>query len=150
MNISAKDVMSLRKKTGISMMSYKNALIEANGDLDKSILILCKIGKIKAQGREYKETKEGIILTHLSENRKFAFLLKVNCETDFVARTDEFIDFCKNIFSQIVIGKIKNDDEINCKELSAKLGEKISVNFFRVEIVDDPNKFIQTYVHTGN
>jgi elongation factor Ts len=88
--ISAKDVGELRARTGAGMMDCKKALEETSGDMDKAIELLRSKGAAKADKRSGRQTKEGIIGTYVHHNGKIAVLVELNCETDFVARTEDF------------------------------------------------------------
>ena len=94
---TAKDVMALRQKTGAGMMESKRALEENNGDMDKSVEYLRVKGIAKAEKRSGKQTSEGIITSYIHHNGKVGVMLEVNCETDFVARTDDFKNLAREI-----------------------------------------------------
>jgi len=91
----------LRETTGLGMMACKKAIEETNGDVDKAIVILRKKGIIKAAQRSERETTEGIIGTYLHSNKKIAAMVLVACETDFVARNEEFIQFTQDVAMHI-------------------------------------------------
>ena len=99
--ITAKDVSELRARTGAGMMDCKKALEEAGGDMEKAIEGLRKKGIAKADKRTGRETKEGLIGHYLHHNGKLAVLVEVNCETDFVARTDDFKELGKHLAEHI-------------------------------------------------
>jgi len=101
MSISATEVKKLRDKTGAGFMDCKNALIESGGDLEKAVDYLRKKGIASARKREGKETNEGIIMTYLHPGNRIGVMVEINCETDFVAKTDDFQQFAKNIAMQI-------------------------------------------------
>ena len=101
MDISAKDVMSLRKKTGAGMMDCKGALAEANGDIGKAVSILREKGIATAQKRSGKTANQGIISTYVHPGAKLAVMVELNCETDFVARNDKFREFARNLAMHI-------------------------------------------------
>src|SRR4051812_16174703 len=88
--ISAKEVGELRNRTGAGMMDCKKALEETSGDIDKAVELLRSKGAAKAEKRSGRQTKEGMISTYVHHNGKLAVLVELNCETDFVARTDDF------------------------------------------------------------
>jgi elongation factor Ts len=90
MAISAKDVAALRERTGAGMMDCKKALEETNGNMDKAVELLRSKGAAKAEKRAGRQVKEGMIGTYIHHNGKIAVLVELNCETDFVARTDDF------------------------------------------------------------
>ena len=97
MTITAKDVAELRKRTGAGMMDCKKALEENGGDMAKAAEWLRAKGILKAEKRADRAAKEGRVETYLHHNGKLAVLVEVNCETDFVARTDEFIAMCRDV-----------------------------------------------------
>lgn len=101
MGISAQDVKSLRESTGAGMMDCKNALTESNGDMDKAVLWLRERGIAKAAKRGDKVASEGAVHAYIHLGGKVGVLAEINCETDFVARGDEFLELCKNICLQI-------------------------------------------------
>lgn len=90
-------IKELRESTGLGMMACKSALEEAGGDVDKAIEILRKKGELKAAARAERETKEGTIGVYLHSNNKIATMVKVACETDFVARNEVFQEFAKDM-----------------------------------------------------
>lgn len=95
--ISAKLVMTLREKTNAGMMECKAALKEAEGDLEKAETILRKKGTIKAEKKADRQTKEGIIASYIHMAGRIGVLIEVNCETDFVARNENFQALVKDI-----------------------------------------------------
>lgn len=107
MEIKAELVKELRQRTGIGMMECKQALQESKGDIEKAIVILRKKGYARAQDKMSRETAEGIVGSYIHLNGKIGVLLEVNCESDFVARNDEFKDFVKNIAMHIAASNPK-------------------------------------------
>ena len=101
MSVSAQEVKKLRDRTGVPLMDCKRALVEANGDMDKAVQVLRKKGKAKAQKKKSRETGEGVVGSYVHGNDKLGVLVEVACETDFVARSDEFQDLVKEIGMQI-------------------------------------------------
>ncbi len=101
MAISAKDVKKLRDMTGAGMMDCKEALTETGGDFEKAVEYLRKKGIAKAAKKAGRETKEGIIYAYIHPGSQLGVLLEVNCETDFVARTEEFQALVKEIAMHI-------------------------------------------------
>ena len=97
MTITADLVKELRERSGAGMMECKKALTEANGDMDKAITILRERGIAKAASKSSRETKEGLIGTYVHPGDKLAVMIEVQCETDFVARTDDFRDLVKHL-----------------------------------------------------
>ncbi len=100
-NINAAMVKQLREKTGAGMMDCKNALSEVNGDIEKAIELLRKKGLATARKRAGRALDEGIIQSYIHMNGKLGVLVEVNCETDFVAKNEDFQDFTKNIAMHI-------------------------------------------------
>ena len=96
-DVSAKDVKALRERTGAGMMDCKSALQEAEGDLDKAIEILRVKGQAQAAKRGEKVASEGTVASYIHANGKIGVLVEVDCETDFVARTDDFKDFAREV-----------------------------------------------------
>jgi elongation factor Ts len=90
MATTAKDVAALRERTGAGMMDCKKALDETGGDIEKAIELLRSTGAAKAEKRAGRQTKEGMVANYIHHNGKIAVLVELNCETDFVARTDDF------------------------------------------------------------
>ena len=101
MSISASQVKELRDRSGVGMMDCKKALQESDGDLDKAFDYLRKAGIAKAQKKEGRTTKEGLVVSYIHPGSKLGVLLELNCETDFVANTDDFLQLGKNIAMHI-------------------------------------------------
>ena len=100
-SISAKDVQELRQRTGAGMMDCKKALEETGGDIDKAVEYLRKTGAAKAEKRAGRTASEGVIGHYLHRNGKIAVLVELNCETDFVARNEEFQQVAKYLAEHI-------------------------------------------------
>ena len=101
---TAKDVMTLRERTGVGMMDCKKALTETNGDMEKAVEYLREKGMAAAAKKASRIAAEGIVTSYI-HNGKTGVLLEVNCETDFVAKSDIFQDFCHDIALQIAAAK---------------------------------------------
>ncbi len=99
--ISAAMVKQLRKKTGAGMMDCKEALSECDGDMDKAVDFLRKKGLATAQKRAGRAMSQGVVESYIHMGGKIGVLVEVNCETDFVAKTDDFKEFAKNIAMHI-------------------------------------------------
>lgn len=121
MEITAASVQALRKATGVGMMDCKRALTEAKGDAEKATEILRKKGAMRAAKRQNRETREGLIHSYIHTGGKIGALVELNCETDFVARTDEFQQLAKDIAMHVAA---TNPDFISRKEVPADLVEK--------------------------
>jgi elongation factor Ts len=96
-DVSAKDVKALRDRTGAAMMDCKAALEDAGGDMDKAIEVLRVKGQASAAKRSGRETAEGVVESYIHATAKVGALVEVRCETDFVARTDDFREFAREI-----------------------------------------------------
>src|SRR3712207_19531 len=95
--VKASDVKELRQRTGAGMMDCKAALAEAEGDFDKAVEILRVKGQAKAAKRGERAASEGVVSTYVHANKKIGVLVEVNCETDFVARTEDFEAFAREV-----------------------------------------------------
>ncbi len=107
MDITVEQVKELRERTGIGMMECKKALEEAAGDAEKAIEILRKKGHARAKDKAHRETSEGMVGSYIHMNGKIGVLVEVNCESDFVARNEEFKDLLKNIAMHIAAARPK-------------------------------------------
>jgi elongation factor Ts len=101
MEISASQVKELRDRTGAGLMDCKSALRESGGDVDKAIEYLRVKGLAKAQKRAGRDTSEGTVVSYIHPGSRIGVLVELNCETDFVARTDEFQSFGRDVAMQI-------------------------------------------------
>jgi len=113
MDITAALVKELRERTGIGMMECKKALSECNGEIEEAIKILRKKGFARAEKRSGRQTSEGLVGSYIHMNGKLGVLLELNCETDFVARNDEFQELLKNISLHIAAANpqyVSSDD----------------------------------------
>jgi elongation factor Ts len=160
MAISAQDVKSLRDRTGAGMADCKKALEEANGEMEGAIEILRKKGAATAAKRADKAANEGVVATAVSDDHRRAAMVEVNCETDFVARNEEFSTFTRDLARHILdnepssleallaseMGGKKVNDWLN--ELLAKFSERIEIR--RFEVVKTDTGFVADYVHNGD
>lgn len=156
--ISAQDVNKLRQMTGAGMMDCKKALTEADGDFEKAIEILRKKGQKVSASRSDKEAKEGSVFVKVSDDKKEAVLIALNCETDFVAKNEEFQNLGKLLaetaFSKkpatkeallaLPAGNVTINDKI--VELVGKIGEKIEVS----EFIHMKGEAVVPYIHAGS
>ena len=99
--IPAKDVKTLRDRTGAGMMDCKAALTEAGGDMDKAIELLRVKGQAKAAKRGERAASDGLVSSYIHHNGRVGAMVEVNCETDFVARNDEFVEFVSEVASHV-------------------------------------------------
>lgn len=147
MAISAADVKKLRDKTGAGMMDCKKALAEANGDFDRAEEILKELGLAAVAKRSGRATEEGRVFTYVGPTE--TGILEISCETDFVARNEEFAATGAELVKDAVVNKLSADDEGLKKrvdELAATIKENMSVR--RLEIVDlADNQMAVDYIH---
>jgi len=156
--ITAQDVNKLRTMTGAGMMDCKKALTEANGDFEKAIEILRKKGQKVSASRSDKDAKEGSVFIKSSDDKKEAVLIALNCETDFVAKNEEFQNLGK-LIADTAFAKKSADTEalLNEKagdltirekitELVGKIGEKLEISAF----VHMKGEAVVPYIHAGS
>ena len=112
--IAAGDVKELRERTGAGMMDCKAALVEAGGDMDKAIELLRVKGQAKAAKRGERAASEGLVTSYVHHNGKVGVLVEVDCETDFVARNEDFAAFTRDIASHIAAAapRYVSEDEV--------------------------------------
>jgi len=101
MAVNLDDLKQLRKATGAGMLDCKNALEESDGDMQKAITILREKGIKVASKKAHREAEEGLVVSYIHPPGKLGVLVEINCETDFVARTDDFKDFARKIAMHI-------------------------------------------------
>ena len=101
-DISAASVKELRERTGAGVMDCKNALVEADGDVEKAVSLLRERGLAAAAKKAGREAREGVVSSYIHAGGKLGALIEVNCETDFVARTDEFQKLVRDLAMQVV------------------------------------------------
>jgi elongation factor Ts len=158
MAITAAEVNKLRQITGSGMMDCKNALVEADGDIEKAIDILRKKGQKVAAKRADRSANEGYVVAKTNQDHTYGAVLMLNCETDFVGKTADFVDCAKSIIDFAVANQVKElqqllDSKLDGQTVSdlltnmtGKTGEKIELNQF--EIIEKP--FVAMYNHNGN
>ena len=158
MNITAAQVNELRQMTGAGMMDCKKALVECNGDQQAAIDYLRKKGQKIAMKRADREATEGCVISKATEDHKFAAVIMLNCETDFVGANADFVGTTKQLLDFAVENRIKDIEALNAAtingmsieaivtDLTAKTGEKVQVGkYFAVE-----GEFVTNYNHQGN
>jgi elongation factor Ts len=157
MAITASQVNELRQKTGAGMMDCKRALTEADGNFEKAIEILRKKGAAIAAKRAEKSANEGLILTKVADDRSKAVIVEVNCETDFVARSNDFVAFAGDALNTIYTKEPASVDELlngnsslgtHLIDIMGKIGEKIQVTRFSIDKA--ANGVIVDYIHPGS
>ncbi|NND15053.1 MAG: elongation factor Ts [Eudoraea sp.] len=162
MAISAKDVKKLRDLTGAGMMDCKKALAEADGDFDKAIEELRKKGQKLSAKRADREANEGVVMALTSHNRNNGVVFKLGCETDFVAKTESFVDLAKQI-GEIALKNLPNTTEellslpyegevtiaTKVEEQVGVIGEKLEIsNYGKLETAAGEGQVIP-YIHMG-
>jgi len=161
-NFTAKDVMALREMTGAGMMDCKKAMVEVDGNVDKAVELLREKGLAAAAKKAGRIAAEGAVGSYLSDDKKVGAVVEVNCETDFVGKTDEFTDFVKDVAAHIVSEnpadvdallsqKFASDNSVTVEEAVtakvAKIGEKISIRrFTRYDVAEGT---VGSYIHMG-
>jgi elongation factor Ts len=160
MNITAADVNKLRKQTGAGMMDCKSALVEANGDFELAVDVLRKKGQKVAAKRSDRDATEGVVLAKTSSDGKLGAIIVLNCETDFVAKNDDFTKFAENILEIAVSHKPGTIEELKSLkyngsgltigekiiEQTGVIGEKIDLSGYDTLKADT----VITYIHPGN
>jgi elongation factor Ts len=147
MVIDAKTVQTLREKTGAGLMACKGALTEAKGDLEAAIDILRTKGAATVIKKGDREAKEGVIAQAILPGAKLGVVVEINCETDFVAKNDQFRAFCDEVAKKLAADP-SADVEAERTAAVQKLGENILVRRKeRIEVKD--NGLVAAYIHTG-
>ncbi len=157
MSITAAQVNELRNRTGAGILDCKKALTESNGDMEAAIDFLRKKGAALAAKRADRAANEGIVSAMVSDDKKYGVLVEVNCETDFVAKSDDFVAFSKKV-TELAFAKKANDaaafvestPEITTmlNEMTAKIGEKLQVG--RVACLESTDGVVDFYIHYGD
>jgi len=158
MKITAQQVNELRKTTGAGMMDCKKALVESDGNMEKAIVFLRKKGQKIAAKRADRDANEGVVLAKVSDDKTFAAVVMVNCETDFVAKNEDFISYVQSIIDLAVANKIDSIDALKSAKLEDRtveeslldktgvIGEKIQLGKYETVTSDS----VYAYIHPGN
>ena len=120
MSISASQVKELRERTGVGIMDCKQALVESSGDVDEAIKILRKMGKAKVAKKASRQASEGRIESYVHLGGKIAVMIELNCETDFVAKSDDFINLARDIAMHEDLNAAALDEEREVYESQAE------------------------------
>jgi elongation factor Ts len=145
--ITAALVGKLREMTGAGLMDCKKALAETKGDLDAAVDYLRKKGAASAAKKASREANEGLIVQSIQAGARAGILVEINCETDFVARNDDFKSFCDEV-ARTLLENPKADLEAMRTAQVAKIGENIQISrFHRMEVTG--NGMVAAYIHTG-
>ena len=154
--ISAAEVNKLRKATGAGMMDCKKALVEAEGDFDSAIEVLRKKGQKVAAKRADRDSSEGAAIAKVNAETNKGVIISLNCETDFVAKNDDFVALA-NDFAELALGLNSKEEllaadykgisvEEKLTEQTGVIGEKIEIGAFKT--LEAP--FVGSYIHAGN
>ena len=157
-NITAQMVKELRDRTGAGMMECKKALLDSSGDMDKAVEEMRKAGQAKADKKSSRIAAEGVITLSISDDNSIANMVEINCETDFVAKDENFLKFVKTI-SEVSLKNYKGsvDDFNNSKhpsgktieeirlELVSKVGENVKIR--RVQNIKNDGNYMGHYMH---
>ncbi len=156
--ITATDVAKLRKMTGAGMMDCKKVLQEADGDFDKAIDLLRKKGQKVAGKRADREASQGAIIAKTTDDKKYGVVISLNCETDFVAKNEDFIKLAHKIADVALAEKPENLDALKAKKLgdvtveeevvtqTGVIGEKLELSVFEAISAEH----VEAYIHMGN
>jgi elongation factor Ts len=157
-DIKAADVAKLRKMTGAGLMDCKKALAESNGDFDAAIDILRKKGQKLASKRADREASEGAVLAKTDANGTYGAIIALNCETDFVAKNEDFVKFADAILTVAIENKPANLDELKEMQVNGQkiadeitnqigvIGEKLELSYFD----SVSGEYVASYIHPGN
>ncbi len=163
MNIKASDVKALRDQTGAGMMDCKKALVEAGGDFEKAIDLLRKKGQKLSAKRADREANEGVVIAKTSHNKNNGVVIRLSCETDFVAKNETFVAFAESI-ANIALKNLPNTlEDLNALPYEGELsiadkvteqigvtGEKLEVNMYhKIETVAGQGQVLP-YIHMGH
>ena len=161
-NITSQMVKELREMTQAGMMDCKKALVEADGDMDKAVEWLREKGLAAAAKKAGRIAAEGVVASYITDDAKVGVVVEVNCETDFVAKTDNFINFSKNVAKHIALAnpadvdalmaqKFVDDESKTITDLvsdaTVSIGEKISIRRFARYETD--KGAVESYIHMG-
>lgn len=158
MSFTTADVVKLRKITGAGMMDCKNALKDAEGNFDRALEIIREKGKLVASKRADREATEGVALAKVTDDKKFGALVVLNCETDFVAKNENFVAFADSILDVALAQKPESLDNLKGLELDGRaieeqvteqtgvIGEKLDLSYYgKIEA-----ETVISYIHPGN
>ena len=147
MSITKDSVMALREKTGAGLIDCKRALGESNGDMEEAVSLLRKKGVATAAKKSGRSASEGMIAQAISENRSKGILVEVNCETDFVAKNDDFVVFSNEIAKELLSNPSADFEEKRTEQV-AKIGENIKISRSET-LAPVASGLVESYVHTG-
>ncbi len=153
MTIKASDVKNLREKTGLGMMECKRALEESEGDIDLAITNLRKNSALKAEKKSSRTAVEGVILTKSDQSSNNSIILEINCETDFVAKDENFKSFTNDVLETCFDAPEKSLEDLSEDSLEEKrqsLVQKIGENIVIRRKSSISSGYVSSYVHANN
>ena len=145
--INAAEVGKLRKMTGAGLMDCKNALTEAEGNLDAAVDVLRKKGIASAAKKASRDANEGVVAQYISPGADTGVLVEINCETDFVAKNEDFLKFCEEVAKKIAEDPDQDLEEFRASRV-AKMGENIVIARHEVLKIKGSG-MVAAYIHTG-
>jgi len=161
MSVSAKQVKELRDATGVGMMDCKEALQETDGDFEEAVSLLRKKGQEVASDRAAAEADEGLVVTAVSSDGHAGAIVEINCETDFVARNDDFQSFAETVAERVLAERpadldaleaLSYEDDVTVEDelvaLTGRIGEKLTIR--RFDVLESDGGQIVSYVHPGS
>lgn len=158
MSFTTADVVKLRKVTSAGMMDCKNALTDAEGNFDRALEIIREKGKLIANKRADRDAAEGVVLTKVTDDNKFGAMVVLNCETDFVAKNDNFVAFAESILDVALANKANSLETLKGLDLDGRtveaqvmeqtgvIGEKLELSYFNAISAET----VAPYIHPGN
>ena len=158
MSVTTADVVKLRKATGAGMMDCKNALTEADGDFNRAVEIIRERGKLVASKRADRDATEGVVLAKVTVDGKFGAIVVLNCETDFVAKNENFIGFTTQIIDKALAEQPATLEELkglvidgrtietHVTEQTGIIGEKLDLSYY----AKISTELVVPYIHPGN
>lgn len=162
-NFTSADVMKLREQTGVGMMDCKKALVQTDGNFEEAIKYLREKGMASAAKKQSRVAAEGLVKCLVSDDKKSGVAVEINCETDFVARSDQFLALIDNIAHHLLQSNAKTVEEVMeeayyadasktisvlIAEATAAIGEKISLRRFTKYALSE-NGVVASYIHMG-
>ncbi len=158
MSFTTADVVKLRKVTGAGMMDCKGALADADGNFERAVEIIREKGKLVANKRADRDAAEGVVLAKVSADKKFGAMVVLNCETDFVAKNENFVAFADSILNIALENKAESLEELKAFNLNERtietqvteqtgvIGEKIELSYYAKINAET----VIGYIHPGN
>jgi len=158
MSFTTADVVKLRKVTGAGMMDCKGALADADGNFERAVEIIREKGKLVANKRADRDAAEGVVLAKVSEDKKFGAMVVLNCETDFVAKNDNFVAFANSILNEALANNADSLEAVKSLNLNGRsidsqvteqtgvIGEKIELSYYSKINAET----VIGYIHPGN